>query len=1065
MKKFIYIGILVSLIVFFVKLPSMVKKITVNKLEKIIGRKVSSGEFGYNYIKNILSIDNLKIYEENKEDIFVDFDSFNVNIDIMPLFKRKFYIRELTLVGPKLSLKYNDGIANFDSILKKIASEKKIISEPEPKKNSYIQSIELEDVTIDNFTFYYNDRMVRGENKFTIKTPQILYENKKVTLNSTVDFYKSGQLNLNLEYKEDGTLRGKVETKEFLLDDKLYILKALYNLEKLDGKLDSNFDFNCNLLDNIYSLNGQFSLKDLDIVSTEFGNLLSMDNIQGKIENFKIMENKFFLKEIKTNKGVVDLKDIKKYISSISKNITEKQDISDRKDEISKYPIFNIEEFEILDYKIYDEKIDLEIEDLQIDDLGTLKGNSNLEFKGKFQGAKINFNGEIEKEKAIEREKDIDSIGIKGKVDIVSLELKDIDIFLEESLKLNGKLSFSSKFNYLKEDLKMDNIISLEKLSLEKDDISLKAENIKSNNTLSKDSKDYNIIGKIEGKDITFIDDENNFFFEGGNLDLTSKFNYLKDSLKMDNIISLEKLSLEKDNISLKAENIKSNNTISKDSKDYNIIGKIEGKDVTFIDDEINFFFEGGNLDLTLKFNYLKDSLKMDNIISLEKLSLEKEDIYLKAENIKSNNILSKDSKDYNIIGKIEGKDVTFIDDEINFFFEDGNIEVGKLSKNKIFLDKIILKKPWVKIKQIKNNSKKEVAIEDDPTNYKINNLEDGKKEKIQNPILFIKTIEVKDGRLDYIYSDLKYNLRNIIIDINDFTTEKNKNFNGEIKADLTGNGKFSFNFLSSLEKEEDFSPTSLNIDGRLDILNLNFLDFDQILSKNLPNKIDNGKLNYNSSFILNKGKIKGDNLILIKQIDIGEKTDIFSIIPLKLGVNILKDRENNLKIDLPISGDFNNPKFKISRIVLEGLKNILVRAVTSPANFILSTFNIGEKKDLFIEYEYLDSNFKVKGNDILEKVVEILESKEDINIVFTLFTDKEMEKKLLNAKLKEDMFFKRDTKNKILEEEINKIIQQRKEIIKKYFKDRNLEDRIKVEISDISRELPIASIELILKK
>ena len=185
----------------------------------------------------------------------------------------------------------------------------------------------------------------------------------------------------------------------------------------------------------------------------------------------------------------------------------------------------------------------------------------------------------------------------------------------------------------------------------------------------------------------------------------------------------------------------------------------------------------------------------------------------------------------------------------------------------------------------------------------------------------------------------------------------------------------------------------------------------------------------------------------------------------MKLGVNILKDRENNLKIDLPISGDFNNPKFKISRIVLEGLKNILVRAVTSPANFILSTFNIGEKKDLFIEYEYLDSNFKVKGNDILEKVVEILESKEDINIVFTLFTDKEMEKKLLNAKLKEDMFFKRDTKDEILKVEINKIIEQRKEIIKKYFKDRNLEDRIKVEISDISRELPISSIELILKK
>ena len=253
-------------------------------------------------------------------------------------------------------------------------------------------------------------------------------------------------------------------------------------------------------------------------------------------------------------------------------------------------------------------------------------------------------------------------------------------------------------------------------------------------------------------------------------------------------------------------------------------------------------------------------------------------------------------------------------------------------------------------------------------------------------------------------------------------------------------------------------------MDGQLDIFNLNFLDFKQVLSENLPNEIDNGKLNYNCNINLNKGKVVGENLISVEKINIGEETKVKSMIPLKLGVNILKDRENNLKLDLPISGDFNNPKFKISRVILEGLKNILIRAVASPADFILSSFNIGQEKDLFIEYEYLNPNFKIKNNNTLEKVVEILEKKQDINIIFTLFTNKETEKKLLNTKLKEEMFFKRDTKDEILEEEINKIITERSEGIQNYFKDKKLEQRIKVQISDISRNKAMSSIELIIK-
>ncbi|MGB6130023.1 MAG: hypothetical protein WBG30_14860, partial [Psychrilyobacter sp.] len=505
MKKKIYIVLFVAWVIFLIQLPSIVKNIAVNKLEETIGRKVSSGNFRYNYLRNILSIEDLKIYEKNGKDIFIKFDSFDVNIDILPLLKRKIYIENLNLINPTLRLKYDDGIANFDSILKKIDSDnKKVEIENERVDDSFIKSIEFKNITIDNFTFYYNDKVVRGENKFTIKTPQILYKNKNFIFNSRIDFYNKGQVNFNLEYKKDGTLSGKLETKEFLLDDKLYIIKSLYNLKEIKGRVDSSFDFNFNFLKDIYNLEGQFNINQLKMNSVELGKLFSIDHLEGKIESVKINENKFFLNEVKTNNGTVNIESIRKYMSSISKILNKKTNGNSEEIEKLSYPIFNIKALQISRYNIYDKDLNLEIDNLKVNDLGTLKGTSKVEFTGKFQNSKMTLTGEIEKEKNIKKEQNIDSIKIKGDLNIISFNLKGVSPFLQEGLELNGNLDVSSKFNYSINNLQIKNSVVLKKLSLKKDDFDLKFGNLQFNNKFLKDSNNYKISGTIDAQNGSF---------------------------------------------------------------------------------------------------------------------------------------------------------------------------------------------------------------------------------------------------------------------------------------------------------------------------------------------------------------------------------------------------------------------------------------------------------------------------------------------------------------------------------------------------------------------------------
>ena len=224
-----------------VKLPSIVKKITVSKLEETIGRKVKSGDFRYNYIRNLLSIEGLEIYEDNGEDIFVKFDSFDVNVDIIPLLKRKFYIKILTLLNPNFSLKYSDGVANFDSILKKIATDDKE-SEVKTESSNYIKSIELENITVDNFTFYYNDNLVQGTNKFTLETPKILYENKNFTNNvpkRDIDKFirdvSESDVNCGIMCSENSGIANRNDLDIEILDGKpmIYLHNTKDNVDKI----------------------------------------------------------------------------------------------------------------------------------------------------------------------------------------------------------------------------------------------------------------------------------------------------------------------------------------------------------------------------------------------------------------------------------------------------------------------------------------------------------------------------------------------------------------------------------------------------------------------------------------------------------------------------------------------------------------------------------------------------------------------------------------------------------------------------------------------------------------
>ena len=80
--------------------------------------------------------------------------------------------------------------------------------------------------------------------------------------------------------------------------------------------------------------------------------------------------------------------------------------------------------------------------------------------------------------------------------------------------------------------------------------------------------------------------------------------------------------------------------------------------------------------------------------------------------------------------------------------------------------------------------------------------------------------------------------------------------------------------------------------------------------------------------------------------VDSNEAVDL----PLKLAIALLKDRHGNIDIQLPVSGDLNNPEFEIGPVVQMALMNMLTNIVSAPFDLLASLVG-GDSEELSTVY------------------------------------------------------------------------------------------------------------------
>ncbi|HTQ30152.1 MAG TPA: DUF748 domain-containing protein [Opitutaceae bacterium] len=107
------------------------------------------------------------------------------------------------------------------------------------------------------------------------------------------------------------------------------------------------------------------------------------------------------------------------------------------------------------------------------------------------------------------------------------------------------------------------------------------------------------------------------------------------------------------------------------------------------------------------------------------------------------------------------------------------------------------------------------------------------------------------------------------------------------------------------------------------------------------------GSLSLDLKVSLAQRRLDSQNVATLEQFTLGDKTDSPDAtgLPVRLAVALLKDPAGKIVIDLPVQGSLDDPEFRIGRVVLRVIVNLLTKAATAPFSLLGSMFGGGDQQ------------------------------------------------------------------------------------------------------------------------
>ncbi|MEZ5471002.1 MAG: DUF748 domain-containing protein [Marinicella sp.] len=202
-------------------------------------------------------------------------------------------------------------------------------------------------------------------------------------------------------------------------------------------------------------------------------------------------------------------------------------------------------------------------------------------------------------------------------------------------------------------------------------------------------------------------------------------------------------------------------------------------------------------------------------------------------------------------------------------------------------------------------------------------------------------------------------------------------------KADVDLSGKF--NQFSPMHIKGQINPLSSEAytDLKIAIQDLDLLAFSPYSSNYLAFPVIGGKLNIELEYNLNKNELHGKNNLLFKQFKLGNRTaspDAVNL-PLKLAVSLLTDLNGEMKIDLPVSGNLNDPEFSYGGLIGKAFFKLITTIVASPFKILAALIPNPDPNLSDIQFTSGSAELFESEQSKLNQIAQIMSKKTELNL------------------------------------------------------------------------------------
>lgn len=265
---------------------------------------------------------------------------------------------------------------------------------------------------------------------------------------------------------------------------------------------------------------------------------------------------------------------------------------------------------------------------------------------------------------------------------------------------------------------------------------------------------------------------------------------------------------------------------------------------------------------------------------------------------------------------------------------------------------------------------------------------------------LLIEDLRVDHSDITYLDQSMKdpflYKIGDMVI------VSKNLQLDGDntlqLQASLNQVGRLNAVWKGNLS-DLDNHNLSLNLS------NVKFSDFSPYSVHYFGYPLEKGTLSFNSQNVITGGKINGINKLQIASPVVGNKVKgvepQMGKIPLKTGIYLLTDKNQQLNLDVPIKGNLSDPEFSYTQAVMTVLGNLVVKVATSPFRILAS-----DGDNPYLPFDMMRRDFSASEYSQIDNIAATLTEKPELEIVFDQQVDHEnMIQELSNLQLKRDYY------------------------------------------------------------